>query len=64
MVTEPTHSDGGVLDVVLTHVPGVIGVRVGLSVGTSHHSVILQMLCWSILQLAHRQEVYLKNSVD
>ena len=40
-VTEPTHIDGGVLDLLLTDVSNAIGVRVGSPVGTSNHSVIL-----------------------
>ena len=39
MVTEPTHIDGGVLDLVLTDVPDVIRVRVGLP-GTSNHCAV------------------------
>ena len=40
MKTEPTHIDGGVLDVMLTDVPDLIEVRVGSSVGTSDHSAV------------------------
>ena len=36
---EPTHIDEGVFDLALADVPG-IGVRVGLPVGTSDHSVV------------------------
>ena len=40
MVTEPTHIDGGGLDLVLTDAPDVAGVRVGSPVGTSDHSAV------------------------
>ena len=39
-VTEPTHIDEWVLDLVLTDVPDIVGVRVCSSVGTSDHSAI------------------------
>ena len=60
MVTEPTHIDGEVPDLVLTDVPDVVGVRVGLPVGTSHHSAVIM----AVPLLVYRQEFYLKNSVD
>ena len=41
MVTEATHINGGAFDLVLTDVPDVLAVRVGLPVGTSNHSAIL-----------------------
>ena len=41
MVTEPTQIDGGVLDLVLTDVFDIVGVRVGSSVGTSNYSAVL-----------------------
>ena len=41
MVTETTHIDGRMLDLVLTDVPDVIGVRVGSSIGSTDHSAIL-----------------------
>ena len=40
MVTEPTHIDGGVLDLVLTDVPDIVEVRVGTPVGTSGYSAV------------------------
>ena len=40
MVTEPTHIDGRVLDLVLTDIPDVVGVRVGSHVGTSDHIAV------------------------
>ena len=63
MVTEPAHIDGGVLDLGLTDVPDVVGVRVGSPVGTSDHSAVLMevMLEQPILHLVCRQEVYLKK---
>ena len=65
-VTEPTHIDGGVLDLVLADVPDVAGVQFGSPVGTSDHSavfidIVLEQL---IPHLVGRQKVYLKNSVD
>ena len=48
MVTEPTHIDGGVLDLVLTDVLYVVGVRVGSpAVGPRIIVSFLYMLCWS-----------------
>ena len=41
MVTEPTHIDRGVLDLVLTDVPDVVGVRISWPVGTSDYSAVL-----------------------
>ena len=41
MVTEPTHIDGGALDLVLTSVHDLVEVRVGSPFGTSDHSAIL-----------------------
>ena len=66
MVTEPTHIDGKVLDLVLTDVPDIVGVRVGSTVGTSDHIAIFidVVLDQAIPHLACRQEVYLKNSVN
>ena len=40
MVTEPAHIDEGVLDLVLTDVPDVIGIRVGAPVETSDHNAV------------------------
>ena len=40
MVTEPTHMDGAILDLVLKDVHDLVKVRVGLSVETSDHSAI------------------------
>ena len=39
-VTEPTHIEGWVLDLVVTNAPDVVGVRAGSLVRTSNHSVI------------------------
>ena len=36
--TEPTHIDGGVLDLMLTDIPDIVGKRVGSLVGTSDNS--------------------------
>ena len=57
MVTEPTGIDGGVLDLVLTDIPDVVGVRVGSPVGTSDHSAIFidVVLEQPILHLVCRQ---------
>ena len=41
MVTEPMHIDGGVLDLVRTNVPDLVGVRVDSSVRTSNHSAVI-----------------------
>ena len=40
MISEPTHIDEGVLDLMLTDIPDAIGVRVDSPVGTSDHSVM------------------------
>ena len=40
VVTETTHIDGGVLDLVLTYVHDLVDVQVGSTVGTSDHSAI------------------------
>ena len=40
MTTELTHIDGGMLDLVLTDVSDIVGVRIGSPVGASDHSVI------------------------
>ena len=66
MVTEPTHLDRKVLDLVLTDVPDIVGVWCDSPVGTSDLSVIfiggeLEQL---IPHLVYRQEVYLKTYVD
>ena len=41
MVTEPTRLDGGVLDLVLTDVLDVVGVRADSPVGTFDRSAVL-----------------------
>ena len=66
MVTKPTHIDGGVLDLVLTDVPDVAGVRNGSPVGTAEYSVIFMDVVMEqpIPHLVSRQEVYRKNFVD
>ena len=40
MVTEHTRINGGVHDLVLTDVSDVVGIRVGLPVGTSDSSAV------------------------
>ena len=45
MVMESTDIDRGVLHFVLTDVPDVVGVRVGLPVGISDHRFVFIMLC-------------------
>ena len=59
MVTEPTHRDEGVPDLVLTDIPDVIVVWVDSSVGTSDLSAIFIdiVLKQSIPYLVCRQEV-------
>ena len=66
IVTEPIRIDERVLDLVLTDVPDIAGVRVGSPVGASDQSAtfIDVVLEQSIPHLVCRQEVYLKNSVD
>ena len=66
MVTEPTHTDGGVLYLVLTDVHDLVKVRVGSSVGTSDRSAIFiyVLLEQPIPYSVCRQELYLKNSGD
>ena len=65
MVMEPTHIGGGVLNLVLTDVPDVVGVRVSSPVGASDHSaVFIDVLNQPIPHLVCRREVYFKNSVD
>ena len=65
MVTEPTHIDGGVLDIVLADVPGIIEI-VCSPLGTSdHYAVFIDVvLNQPISHLVCRQEVYIKNSVN
>ena len=59
MVTELTHIDGAVLDLVLTDVPDISGILVGSPVGTSDHSAVIIdiKLEQPILHLLCRQEV-------
>ena len=64
IVTKPTHIDEGVIDLVLTDVPDVVGVRVDLSTSDDSAIFIDVMLEQSIPHLVCRQEVHLKNSVD
>ena len=66
IVTKPSHIDEGVLDLVLTDSPDIVGVRVDSIVGTSDHSAVLidVVLEQHICHLVCRQEVYLKNKVD
>ena len=65
-MTEPTHIDEGVPDLMLTNVPDLVEVRSGSLVGTSDHSAIFTdaMLEQPIPHLVCRQEVYLRNSLD
>ena len=60
MVTDPTHIDEGIFDLVLTDAHDLVEVRVGYLVGTSDHSAIfiVVMLEKAIPQLVCRQEVY------
>ena len=62
MVTEPTHIDGGVPNLVLTSVHDLFEVWVGSPVGTSDHSAIFIDVV--LEYLVCRQEAYLNNSVD
>ena len=66
MITEPTHIDGGVLDLMLTDVPDGVRVRLGSPIEPLDHSVIFidVALEQPIPHLVCRQEVHLKNSVD
>ena len=66
MATEFTHTDEGVLHIVLSDVPDVIWVQVGSTVGSLDHSAIFIniMLEQPILHLVGRQEVCINNSVD
>lgn len=45
MVKEPTRIDGGVLDLVLTDDPDVVGSRIGSPVNPSDHSTISDTRC-------------------
>ena len=45
IVSEPTHTNGGVLDLVLPEFFDVVGVRVGSPVGTSDHSAVFYRCC-------------------
>ena len=66
MITEPTHIDGRVLDLVRADVYNVVEVQVGSTVRTSDPSAVFidvfreqpnpHLVC--------RQEVYLKNSMN
>ena len=60
MVTEPTHIDGEVLDLVLTDAPDFVGVSVGSLVGISDQSAIVKPWFDDRCVLAHRakQRVY------
>ena len=66
MVTEPTHNDRGVLELVLTDIPDGVEIRVGSTLGTSDHSAIFMnvVLEQAIPHLGGRQAGYLKNYVD
>ena len=66
MATEPIYIDGGVLDLLLTDVTDVVGVRVGSPVGTSDHSAVFigVVLEQPILHFVCKQEVYLKSYID
>ena len=65
MIAENTHVNGGLLDLVMTDVPDVIGIRVDSAIGTSDHSAVFidVVLDQPIPHLVCRQEIYLKNSV-
>ena len=65
-VTKNTHIDGGVLGLVLTDIPDVIGVRVGSPIGSSNHITVFidVILEQHIPHLVSRQEAFLNNSVD
>ena len=65
VITRPTHVEGEVLDLVLTDVPDVEGVRVSSPGKTSDHSAIFidVMLKQPSSHLVYRQELHLKNSV-
>ena len=70
MVTEPTHISGGILDLVLTDVLDLVGVRVRSAILTLDHNAVVidAVLEQPISHLVCRQEVYLfyiqVNSVD
>ena len=60
MVTEPTHVDGGVLDLVLTDVPDIIGVRVSSPGVPSDHSavfIMFIMLCTHLTWCVGRRSI-------
>ena len=40
MVTEPTHIEEGIFDLVLTYVSDIVGDRIGSPVGSSDYSAI------------------------
>ena len=63
IVSEHTHIAGGVLDLVLTDVPGLIGLRVGSTLRTSDHTAIFieVVLEQPIPHLVCKQEACLKN---
>ena len=65
MVTEPTHTDGGTLDLVLTDVPDFVG-RVRSPGGISDHRAVYidGVVDQPIPHWVCRQEAYPKNSVD
>ena len=51
MTTEPTHTYGGILDLVLTDVPDLVWVRFDSPLGTLDHSAVLWMVYWNNLFL-------------
>lgn len=66
LVREPTHVRGGVLDLVLTDVPDLVGIQVRPPVGTSDHSAIGMVITTSqrVQDFSVRREIYLKGRTN
>ena len=66
LVSQPTHTSGNRLDLVLTDAPGVVDVSVFPPIGSSDHSAISISVCIEqpILDEQINRKVYLKNSVN
>ena len=66
MVTEPTHIEGRILDLMMTADPELVGVRIGSLVGTSDLRAVFidVVLEQTVPHLVCRRKVSLKNSVD
>ena len=64
LVHEPTHQDGGVLDLVITDVPDIVNVEVRAPIGTSDHSSlsVTVLTSQSVPDVSYQKDVFLKDA--